>query len=292
MFGRRKKCALLIDFDNVLGMTSGEFVTSIDHWIAWLEDGAFDEKRRKRDFVVKRVYWNPLYERYRGAFEAAGFQAYSCGAVAKSKKSSADIVITLDAVDVAAETKKLQEIMLLTSDTDFVPVVNRLQDRGLDVVAMGHEGNPTAAVYREYADDVVLRSAFLDAFKYERPRRKWFGLVRVKPPPPEPPPPPQPKPAPTPRATRLDQAADRVVQAAQGAGGAQLSRKAIILALRDIEGFNTSGAKAWLGYGAYRKMLLAIASKKRGELRLYSYRNGGLAVAYRPPEPPANGGSG
>ena len=94
MFGRRKKCALLIDFDNVLGMTSGEFTTSIAKWMEWLEDGAFDEKRQKRKFLIKRVYWNPLYDRYRDPFEAAGFEAFACGAIAKSKKSSADMVIT------------------------------------------------------------------------------------------------------------------------------------------------------------------------------------------------------
>ncbi|MEZ5956852.1 MAG: NYN domain-containing protein [Hyphomonadaceae bacterium] len=281
MFGRRKKCALLIDFDNVLGMTSGDFTTSITRWMEWLEDGAFDEKRRKRNFLVKRVYWNPLYERYRDAFEAAGFEAFACGAIAKSKKSSADMVITLDAVDIAAETKGLQEIILLTSDTDFVPVVNRLQDRDLEVVAMGHEQNPTAAVYREYADHVVLRNAFIDAFKYERPKRKWFGLVRVKPP--------APKVVVTaarqlnPGATPLEQAAERIVQAAEGVGGAMLSRKAVIFSLRDVPGFNTGGTGAWLGYGSYRKMLQAIA-KKRRELRIYAYRNGGVAVAYRPPE--------
>jgi len=280
MFGRRKKCALLIDFDNVLGMTSGEFTTSIAKWMEWLEDGAFDEKRRKRNFLVKRVYWNPLYERYRDVFEAAGFEAFACGAIAKSKKSSADMVITLDAVDIAAETKGLQEIILLTSDTDFVPVVNRLQDRDLEVVAMGHEQNPTAAVYREYADHVVLRNAFMDAFKYERPKRKWWGLVRVKPP--------APKAVVTaarkldPNATPLEQAAERIVQAAEGVGGAMLSRKAVIFALRDVPGFNTGGTGAWLGYGSYRKMLQAIA-KKRRELRIYAYRNGGVAVAYRPP---------
>ena len=282
MFGRRKKCALLIDFDNVLGMTSGEFTTSITKWMEWLEDGAFDEARQKRKFLVKRVYWNPLYDRYRDAFEAAGFEAFACGAIAKSKKSSADMVITLDAVDIAAGTKGLQEIILLTSDTDFVPVVNRLQERELEVVAMGHEQNPTAEVYREYADHVVLRNAFMDAFKYARPKRKWFGLVRVKPPAPKPAPAPAPKPGAA-KSTPLELAAERIVHAAQGVGGAMLSRKAAILALRDVSGFNTGGANAWLGLGSYKKMLLAIA-KMRADLRLYSYRNGGVAVAYRSPE--------
>lgn len=289
MFGRRKKCALLIDFDNVLGMTSGEFTTSITKWMEWLEDGAFDADRRKRKFLVKRVYWNPLYERYRDVFEAAGFEAFACGAIAKSKKSSADIVITLDAVDVASDTKGLQEIILLTSDTDFVPVVNRLQDRDLEVVAMGHEQNPTAEVYREYADNVVLRNAFMDAFKYERPKRKWFGLIRVKPPAPKVARV-APKQLPA-NATPMEQAAEFIVNAAQGVGGAMLSRKAAILALRDVPGFNTGGVGAWLGHGSYRKMLQAIA-RMRPELRLYAYRNGGVAVAYRPPSASRNGSAG
>lgn len=290
MFGRRKKCALLIDFDNVLGMTSGEFTTSIAKWMEWLEDGAFDGDRLKRKFVIKRVYWNPLYDRYRDVFEAAGFEAFSCGAIAKSKKSSADIVITLDAVDIAADTKGLQEIILLTSDTDFVPVVNRLQERELEVVAMGHEQNPTAEVYRKYADNVVLRNDFMDAFKYERPKRKWFGLVRVKPPAPKPAPAPVRRPV-SANATPMDIAAERVVSAAQGVGGAMLSRKAVILALRDVRDFNTGGVSAWLGHGSYRKMLLAIA-KMSPELRLYAYRNGGVAVAYRAPEAVRNGSAG
>ncbi len=288
MFGRRKKCALLIDFDNVLGMTSGEFTVSINKWMEWLEDGAFDEDRQKREFVIKRVYWNPLYDRYRDVFEAAGFEAFSCAAVAKSKKSSADMVITLDAVDIAANTKGLKEIILLTSDTDFVPVVNRLQERDLEVVAMGHEQNPTAEVYRKYADHVVLRNAFMDGFKYERPKRKWFGLIRVKPP--VPPPAPVSRAAPT-NASPVDQAAGRIVLAAQGVGGAMLSRKAVIFALRDVRSFNTGGANAWLGLGSYKKMLLEIA-KKRSDLRLYSYRNGGVAVAYRAPEAVRNGSAG
>jgi uncharacterized LabA/DUF88 family protein len=306
MFGGPKKSALLIDFDNVLGMTSGELVASISHWMTWLEDGGFDQRRKRRSFVVKRVYWNPLFERYRGAFETAGFEAFACRAIAKEKKSSADIVMTLDAMDISNETKGLKEVILLTSDTDFVPVVNRLQDRELDVVAMGNEENSTAAVYREYADHVVLRSAFRNAFTYVRPRRTWFGGVaapaRTAPAQPAP----QPRPAPTPAAKPaprppppkmkdadpLQLAADRVVHAARGALGAHVSRQSITRALREVPGFTMSGPNAWLGYGSYKKLLLAIARKRKSELRLYTHRNGGVAVAYLSPEESKNGSAG
>lgn len=302
MFGKPKKSALLIDFDNVLGMTNGDIVTSIAHWMAWMEDGGFDERRKRRVFAVKRVYWNPLYERYRGAFEAAGFQAFACGAIAKTKKSSADIVITLDAVDVVSETKGLKEVVLLTSDTDFVPVVNRLQDRGVEVVAMGNEENITAAVYREHADHVVLRAAFREAFSYVRPRRNWFGKLRAAPPvqPPAAPPPvappaptrtsgpPQPKPA-----NALEAAADRVVHVAKGALGAHVSRQSITRALLTVPGFTTNGANSWFGHGSYKKFLLTVAKKRHNALRLYVHGNGGVSVAYlAPDDAPRNGSAG
>jgi uncharacterized LabA/DUF88 family protein len=302
MFGGPTKSALLIDFDNVLGMTSGDMVASIANWMTWLEDGAFDPRRKRRAFTVKRVYWNPLFERYRGAFEAAGFEAFACRAIAKEKKSSADIVMTLDALDVVNQTKGLKEVVLLTSDTDFVPVVNRLQDRGLEVVAMGNEENPTAAIYREYADHVVLRAAFRDAFTYVRPRRTWLGTI-AKAPAAQPAPmraapqarpqpaaapaakPPQTRPPPPKmQADPLETAADRVVHVAKGALGAHVSRQSVTRALRDIPGFFMSGANAWLGFGSYKKLLLAIAKKRRSELRLYAHGNGGVSVAYLSPE--------
>ena len=292
MFGGPKKSALLIDFDNVLGMTSGDVATSIAHWLAWLEDGGFDSRRRRRSFVVKRVYWNPLFERYRGAFEAAGFEAFACRAIAKEKKSSADIVITLDALDIVNETPGLKEVVLLTSDTDFVPVVNRLQDRGLEVTAMGNEENSTAAIYREYADHVVLRGAFRDAFKYVRARRTWFGTAT--PAAPASPERGEPNAASAraearrsdsrPKADPLEDAADRVVRVAKGALGAHVSRQSVTRALRDMPGFAVTGPNAWLGFGSYKKLLLAVSKRRRSELRLYAHGNGGVAVAYLSPD--------
>ncbi len=277
MFGFRKKSALLIDFDNVLGMTNGDFAANIPKWLAWLEDGGFDPRRKRRKFVVKRVYWNPLYERYRPAFEAAGFEAFACRAIAQGKKSSADIVITLDAMDIAWDAKGLKEVVLLTSDTDFVPVVNRLQDRKLEVAAIGNEANPTAAVYREYADFVVLRSALMEAFKYERKKS------RAKPAPAAPAPKPAPKPAkaaPAKPADPLEIAADRIVNAAKGALGSQLSRQSVTRALTGVPGFSPTGPNPWLGCGSYRALLRNVAERRRKELRLFAFGNGGVCVAY------------
>ncbi len=283
MFQFAKKSALLIDFDNVIGMTGGDLVMKIENWMAWLEAGGFDPKPKRRTFLSKRVYWNGMNERYRPAFEAAGFEAFACRAIAREKKSSADIVMTLDAMEIANELRGLKEVILLTSDTDFVPVVNRLQDRKLEVVAMGNEENTTAAVYRDYADGLVLRRDLVAAFSYAPPARSLFG--------PRPrqsaPAPPSRQPAPAQKQTardKLDEAADRLVQAAKGALGSPLSRQSVYRALQSLPGFSPTGPTPWFGAGSYKGLLRAVADRRKAELRLHTYRNGGLCIAYRAPE--------
>jgi uncharacterized LabA/DUF88 family protein len=283
MFNIRKRSALLIDFDNVIGMTGGDLVAKIENWMAWLEAGGFDPKRKRRTFLTKRVYWNGMNERYRPAFEAAGFEAFACRAIAREKKSSADIVMTLDAMEIANELRGLKEVILLTSDTDFVPVVNRLQDRKLEVVAMGNEENTTAAVYRDYADGVVLRRDLVAAFSYAPPARSLFGArPRMRAPA---------KPAQQPTLERkpsardkIDEAADRLVLAAKGALGSPLSRQGVYRALQTLPGFSPTGHEPWFGAGSYKALLRAVASRRKNELRLHAYRNGGVCIAYRAQE--------
>lgn len=284
MFHTGKKSALLIDFDNVIGMTGGDFAAKIANWLAWLEEGGFDPKRRRRNFLTKRVYWNGMNERYRAAFEAAGFEAFACRAIARDKKSSADIVMTLDAIEVATDYRDLREVILLTSDTDFVPVVNRLQDRNLEVAAMGNEENTTAAVFRDYADYLVLRKDLTAAFAFTATPRGWMARLGRRPALAEAPSTPLTAPKPSPAKPKprdaLDEAGDRLVHAAKGALGSPLSRQSVHRVLQAVDGFSPTGASPWLGCGSYKGLLRAIA-KRRQDLRLHAYRNGGLALVYR-----------
>lgn len=176
----RVNSVLLVDFDNIYGATSEDVVACLPQWLLWLEDGALSPDRRRRTFLHKRVYWNLQFEKYRDAFEAQGFETFNCRAVAKRKvsagKSSADIVITMDAVQLAERTKHLDEMIILTTDSDFVPVVNRVQTPRLRVVAGGKETDPTYELYAQHADAVIHMGALKDAFAYERTPRRWYQL--------------------------------------------------------------------------------------------------------------------
>ncbi|PKP83425.1 MAG: hypothetical protein CVT79_01070 [Alphaproteobacteria bacterium HGW-Alphaproteobacteria-18] len=182
----RVKSVLLVDFDNIYGATSEEVVSGLSNWLLWLEDGAFSAKNRRRRFIEKRVYWNLQFDKYRPDFERAGFSAFNCRALAKRKisagKSSADIVLTMDAIEIALVNEEVEEFVILTTDSDFVPVVNRVQAGELRVVTCGKETDPTYDLFNQYADAVVHVAALKKAFSYERARRKWYQL---RSPPPE-----------------------------------------------------------------------------------------------------------
>ena len=176
----RVKSVLLVDFDNIFAATGIAMVDTLPKWLLWLSDGALSDRGKRRKFLTKRVYWNSQYDTHREAFEAAGFEAFNCRAHAKTKiasgKSSADIVMTMDAIELRQSVDGLDEIILLTTDSDFVPVVNRLQLARLRVVTAGKETDPTYGLYSEHADGVIHIGALKAAFDYERAPRKWYRL--------------------------------------------------------------------------------------------------------------------
>lgn len=182
----RVNSVLLVDFDNIHAATGEAFTEKVANWVLWLEDGALSHRQKRRKFLSKRVYWNLQHDIHRQTFEAAGFEAFNCRAFAKNKinsgKSSADIVLTMDAVEMALQRKGLEEIIVLTTDSDFVPVVNRIQSPRLRVVVGGKETDPTYDLYSQHADAVVHMSALKAACDYERTKRKWY---RFRSPPPE-----------------------------------------------------------------------------------------------------------
>jgi hypothetical protein len=297
MFQRRLPSALLVDYDNLpskLGDAAPLLVENISRWVAWLEDGGFDAKARRRKFLTKRVYWNGLFDLHRRAFEAEGFEAFACRAAAKGKASSADIVITLDALDVVGELRGLKEVIILSADTDFVPVVNRLQQKGMRTVAGANETDASAAVYAEHADAVIRMADFRAAMTYERPKRGLLAKQSPKTPAPVPSstvvlPPRQRQTRPVraqspPRPTEIDLegAIARLATAADRSPGAPISRGTVERVLEGVPGFAKTGARPWLGFGSYRAMIEAVA-RRHPKLDIHKHPNGGVSLVARSP---------
>ncbi len=133
MFARRIPSALYVDFNNIVAkIVGGGFGDASAAWLAWLEDGLFDPKKRKRTFIQKRVYLGEPYLHFAKPLEANGFQTIL---------SSADLIIALDLVELVHQQPTIAEYVLLSVDNDFQHLLERLGERGKARVATIERGS-------------------------------------------------------------------------------------------------------------------------------------------------------
>jgi len=180
-----RRCAIFVDFDNVLsGLREGagvevarRFAEAPEEWLAWLLQGA------PRRALVRRCYMNPAgyledpdgqrryFSAFRYAFQAAGFEVVDCPRLTRMK-NGADLRIALDVLDaLAAPHARMDEFILLSSDSDFVPLLLRLRaaDRATRLVAHPELGR----VVRAAADEVLGLDALAEALGWQR--EELFG---------------------------------------------------------------------------------------------------------------------
>ena len=290
MWRQTVKSALLIDFDNIVGAVGREFGQKIPNWLAWLEDGQFADKKKRR-FLTKRVYWNAHNEVYRTSFEENDFEAISCPSIVKNK-SAADMIIALDAMKSAYGSPSIEEYIVLTTDTDFVPLLDALGSEVKQTVSAGNRNNLSYEVYLDHADFVIALDALKEAFSYQRSlsfraaaAQKLAGLAKgarsriigaFQPPArekvDEAKSPPQ----------AVAEAAEHVTRRGKEAPGLPISRVVVNRELeKHMPGFRKNGPSAYLGFGSYEAMLREIV-KGRPHLRLHAYGNGGVAISYHP----------
>ena len=167
------KSALFVDFDNVFSglrrldpVAADRFALRPLDWIQWLTqslpapphspDGA------ARRLLVRRCYLNPqVYQRFRPAFNRAGFEIIDCPAMTSEGKTSTDIHMVLDIVDLLQHQVHYDEFIVFSADADFTPVLRKLRrwDRRTTVLAIGF---PSAA-YQASADLLIDQDEFIRA---------------------------------------------------------------------------------------------------------------------------------
>ncbi|SEB22410.1 NYN domain-containing protein [Variovorax sp. YR216] len=170
------KSALFVDFDNVFSLlrqlqpsAAEQFARHPDVWIHWLthsfampEPHAEGERRR---LLVRRCYLNPnWYQVYRHAFLRAGFEIVDCPPVTSQGKTSTDIHLVLDAVDLLQHGTHYDEFIVFSADADFTPLLRKLRrhDRRTTVLAIGF---PSAA-YQASADLLIPERLFVGEALY------------------------------------------------------------------------------------------------------------------------------
>jgi hypothetical protein len=162
------RAAIFVDFDNVytglkmLEPAAAErFATDPGHWIAAIADAADGiEGRSSKRFLIRNCYLNPaIYSKYRSFWTRAGFRVIDCPSLTQQGKSSTDINLVLDAVDVLASASHIDEFFIASADADFTSLVQRFRaaDRRTTVIVAG----AVAAAYREMADAVIQSYEFV-----------------------------------------------------------------------------------------------------------------------------------
>jgi NYN domain-containing protein len=170
--GRRLRCALFVDFDNVyIGLqrldprAAEAFASAPAHWLTALETGSDADGDFTRRFLVRACYLNPsVFSQFRPNFTRAGFSVVDCPSLTQQGKSSADINLVLDAVDALSAETRYDEFVILSADADFTPLALRCRaaDRRVTIITAG----PAASAYRAVADTVVTADELADLVKH------------------------------------------------------------------------------------------------------------------------------
>ena len=243
------KSALFVDFDNVYSglrrldqETADQFARNPTVWMNWLikslempEPASPGAKRR---VLVRRCYLNPqAYQRFRPSFNLAGFEIIDCPALTSEGKTSTDIHMVLDIVDLLQQETRYDEFIVFSADADFTPVLRKLRrwDRRTTVLAIGF---PSAA-YRASADLLIDQDDFVR-------KALTFDEMVVVPPPVEVSPPP----------IECGPAALKLIeQAVKEASGPLSLAKVASMLLSKIEGLDAS---SWAGFGSFRSLIESL----------------------------------
>jgi hypothetical protein len=290
---RKRRSALFIDFENVRWRVSPEMIASLT---AWLEDGRFDEVGGKRQLVSKRIYWNSSAEKHREAFEAAGFEVILCEKFS-SLKNGADIRMALDIIDSCWKRPEIKEYILFTTDSDFVPILQRLSEKSkLSTIIVDESRMASHTAFKIYADVLVpLRQLTSDAFSYRRQESNLLARLgrkrrreAVAAPTANEASAPASKAAPSPSAQAresdeeiLAQAERAVLRIASRTPKQHVPRKGIERELAQIKGFKKSGASAYLGRKHYQGLMLEVA-KRNSHVKVRAARGHSAMVMYVP----------
>ena len=130
--GTERQVAVLIDVENV-GLGS----------IQWLFDQISDYGR----VTIKRAYadWSSVTRGTRGQMVELGIEPVHLFHVTASGKNASDIRLVIDAIDLLYQTP-IDIFVIVSSDSDFVPLVSKLRAGGKLVIGAGMGGASRALV--------------------------------------------------------------------------------------------------------------------------------------------------
>lgn len=129
--------AIYLDFENLA--LSAEQVFPKEEFPVQVE-AIVDFAANKGVVAIKKAYanWNyPVFRKYQRALIEQGFDLIHLPESTVQGKSWADVRLTVAVLDDIALHSHIQTVVLGSQDTDFVPLVQAIKTKGLDVVVAG-----------------------------------------------------------------------------------------------------------------------------------------------------------
>lgn len=141
--------AVFVDYENLAIGARDEKLDPfrIDWCVARLHD--------KGKVIVKRAYCD--WSRYASAkkpLHEAGFELVEVPHISYSGKNSADIRLAVDALDICHTKPHLDMFAILSGDSDFSPLVQKLRENDKSVIGIGVKSS-TSALLVESVDEFV-----------------------------------------------------------------------------------------------------------------------------------------
>ena len=147
--------AIFCDYENVaLGVRDAKYDSfDLQLVLARLLD--------KGKVIVKKAYCD--WERYKGdrkQLHEAGFELIEVPHVSYSGKNSADIRMVVDALDMCHTKSHIDMFVIVSGDSDFSPLVNKLRENNKAVVGVGVKNSSSNLLVENcdefiYYDDLV-----------------------------------------------------------------------------------------------------------------------------------------
>ena len=161
--------AVLIDYENV-GLDTIQYL--------------FDQLSDVGRVIIKRAYadWS-VHRSRRDQLLEYGIEAEHYFHNTKSGKNSSDICLVIDAVDLL-HNAAIDTFVIVSADSDFVPLVNKLRAAGKVVVGAGRHDVASATLVRScdryvYLDDPAEKPAAKSG-RTPAPRRQSSGSIVVR----------------------------------------------------------------------------------------------------------------
>ena len=155
--------AVLIDFENV-GLNSMQ--------------GLFDEISDVGRIIIKRAYadWGNSNSN-RDQLLKLGIDPIHLLRSTSGGKNASDIKLVVDAIDLL-HSSPVDTFVIVSSDSDFVPLINRLRGAGKTVFGAGEQGKATASLIiacdryfyldKEKSQEVVTKSPIINETEYQK----------------------------------------------------------------------------------------------------------------------------